>query len=226
MTRTQGSNRPSDLYVMQAECGLVKVGRSTNPESRRVMLAQKLRQQLVLIAILPDRGVDEEAIHIKLKKHLVIGEWFYGTEAGKIAVAKIVGMPRPDWPFAWDAATSDKFRRSIEVANYKRALLGQRRKVIKTIVFGAADKFTNAKIWSALDDDHITRSDHGVFFAAIGGGSEQWLLPDYLASLGAAHSLGPPGWSMPPNPVSPAEVVVAALEALTAYQRGLSLDND
>ena len=223
---TKDNNGLGDLYVMQAACGLVKIGRSADPESRRIMLVKKLRQSIYLVAVLPGRGADEEALHIKLRRHLVIGEWFYGTDKGKVAVAKTLGLLKPDWPFKWDAAASDELQRNMEVANYRKRVFGRRRRVITEISSGATNNFSNGKIWSSLDDDHIVYSSREGFLASISDRGVKWPLPDYLSDDEAARSLGPPGWSVPLSTTSPTETVVAALEALTAYQRGLSLDDD
>jgi len=96
------SSRPSDqhLYVMQNEHGLIKVGRSVDPERRRLALQISCWCRLELVAILPNRGGEEEWTHMQLATHRLGHEWFAGTLEAKHAVSRLLCLGTVIiWPF-------------------------------------------------------------------------------------------------------------------------------
>lgn|GEM_PF-6047419 len=90
------------LYVMQNEFGCIKVGRSVDPWQRRHSLRQSEHCQVELIIAVEGGGEDEEAIHYRLRKHHLVGEWFNGTNATRNAVAKEFQPLALDWKFRHD----------------------------------------------------------------------------------------------------------------------------
>jgi hypothetical protein len=96
---------PADqhLYVMQNEYGLIKVGRSLDPERRRLTLQSKCRCQIALVANLPNRGTDEEWAHGRLVAHRLGYEWFAGTAEARHAVSRLLRLgSKVTWPFEHD----------------------------------------------------------------------------------------------------------------------------
>ncbi len=88
------------LYVMQNEFGLIKIGRSVNPELRRKSLQSGERCAIKVVAVLDGEGHKEEAIHIALQEHAIEGEWFDGTSASRAAIVELIPrLQSCDWPF-------------------------------------------------------------------------------------------------------------------------------
>ncbi|WP_425985756.1 GIY-YIG nuclease family protein [Brevundimonas sp. TWP1-2-1b1] len=88
------------LYVMQNEFGLIKIGRSLNPELRRKNLQSNERCAIAIVAVLEKQGHLEEAIHLSLMDHAIEGEWFDGTAAARAAVIRAIPtLGACDWPF-------------------------------------------------------------------------------------------------------------------------------
>jgi len=82
-----------DLYVMQNEFGLIKIGRSVDAETRRKWLQSREQCRIALIAILPGSGDQEERIHIALTEYHLMGEWFHGHREARGAILATVGLP-------------------------------------------------------------------------------------------------------------------------------------
>lgn len=124
------------LYIMQNEFGLIKIGRSLNPEDRRKSLQSGENCALAIVAALEKQGHREEEVHLGLKRHKIEGEWFKGTPSARNAITRALpDLSGCDWPFDYDArgaeAWLDAFfnrrdRRSIE-KKYARLLNGLRR---------------------------------------------------------------------------------------------------
>jgi len=103
-----------DLYVMQNEHGLIKVGRSVDAEKRRRALEVTERCRIVVVSLLSGQGEREEQVHLKLRRHLIEGEWFNGTAAARRAAVKTLGLePEPVWPFAYDRAAAEVWLESF-----------------------------------------------------------------------------------------------------------------
>lgn len=97
------------LYVMQNQFGLIKVGRSIDPERRRLKLQSRERCQIELVLVRHLQGRREEEFHIDLSEHRLAGEWFDGVEETRAAVASAFSPSTDiDWPFKFDvnAATA------------------------------------------------------------------------------------------------------------------------
>lgn len=97
--------REQDLYLMQNEHGLIKVGRSIDPERRRHALEVGENCRIVLVLQVAKGGWQEERVHLALSAHRVVGEWFSGTQVSREAIAKVVGQTL-NWPFELDEAAA------------------------------------------------------------------------------------------------------------------------
>ena len=98
----------TDLYVMQNEHGLIKIGRSVNPQKRRRTLQAIEHCKIELVITLVGKGGREEKIHRKLKKYHIEGEWFDGGNDARAAICRALNQTRAiDWPFKFDEIASD-----------------------------------------------------------------------------------------------------------------------
>lgn len=83
---------PDHLYVMQASTGRIKIGRSSDPERRRIDIENTSGQRIALIAVLEGQGNHEWEIHSRLAAYREIGEWFACTKESKAAICVAVGL--------------------------------------------------------------------------------------------------------------------------------------
>lgn len=70
----------TNVYIMQREDGLIKIGRSRTPSNRRVTVQAEVKQKVELLKFfpvgdLPSHCVERKA-HDLLLENRVIGEWF------------------------------------------------------------------------------------------------------------------------------------------------------
>ena len=87
------------LYIMQNEHGLIKIGRSDDPQ-RRVVEAQKsARCPVTLIATFPEAGHFEEWVHIQMADHRIGLDWFEGTREARDVLAALLGLELT-WAYA------------------------------------------------------------------------------------------------------------------------------
>jgi hypothetical protein len=208
---------------MQAACGLIKVGRSIDPEARRVALSHFIMEDLALVAVLPDRGKDEEAVHLKLKRFRRHIEWFSGTQVAREAVDGVLGLEKPCWPYPWQPKVAAELLSHLGFQRNRTYVLRRRRNVINSLKGGNIKWWTNSEICGATMGHpyliiHMTRVDPTVVDRRTG---EEFAVPDYLADHDAAATAGPPGWDWESEPgaMTPAQVVIAGLEARTKWER-------
>jgi hypothetical protein len=247
------------LYVMQAACGLIKVGRSIDPEARRVALSQFIVEDIALVAVLADTGKEEEAAHLKLKRYRRHIEWFSGTDVARKAVERVLCLEAPVWPYPWQpklelgvVALGDRclqefgealqglslswrrrlvHGRQVQVANELLSHLGfwrdraqvrkLRRRVINALKDGDIQWWTNSEICAATMGHpyliiHIVRENPTVVDRRTG---EEFAVPDYLFDHDTAATVGPPGWEGVDFAATPAQIVIAGLEARTKWER-------
>ena len=90
-----------DLYIIQSDVtGMIKIGRSKNPEKRLKQLQTGNPNRLKLIATFKGQGWKEKLIHEDLKRWRKKGEWFSYDCVGSIPVVlyeKIVFGSFDDW---------------------------------------------------------------------------------------------------------------------------------
>jgi|GEM_PF-4330174 len=85
-------NAPQHLYVMRSGTGLIKIGRSSSPLARLRTLQLVSGMQIELVAVLPDRGSEERAVHAALARYRLNGEWFSPRGNFRSDLAKIIGV--------------------------------------------------------------------------------------------------------------------------------------
>lgn len=114
------------LYVMQNEVGLVKIGRSLDPERRRRALQSDEQCAVNLISVLIGQGHREEATHLSLSDHLIEGEWFEGTAEAQAAISALLPeLGRIDWPFLYDAGEAEAWLDGFFARRDRRSLRKQ-----------------------------------------------------------------------------------------------------
>lgn len=90
-----------DLYIIQSDVtGMIKIGRSKNPEKRLKQLQTGNPNRLKLIATFKGEGWKEKLIHDDLKNWRKKGEWFSYDCVGSIPVVlyeQIVFGSFDDW---------------------------------------------------------------------------------------------------------------------------------
>jgi len=91
-----------DLYLLQNEFGLIKIGRSVDVERRRSRLTYQDRAQVEIVAVFPFAGDQEEPAHIALHEHRLIGEWFSGNDEARVAIGRYFKLELT-WPFEFNA---------------------------------------------------------------------------------------------------------------------------
>lgn len=92
MSTFTDSSRGRDLYVMQASSGRIKIGRSMDAKRRRHDLESASGQKIALLAVLPGRSSEENAIHRQLASHRGIGEWFQCTKTSQADICAALGI--------------------------------------------------------------------------------------------------------------------------------------
>lgn len=93
----KGAQPGAHLYVMQAVTGLIKVGRSKNPQRRLRALEQSSGQRIKLLLVLDGRGADERLIHAALAEYRTLGEWFNDTSTCRRAICEALGGVKIGW---------------------------------------------------------------------------------------------------------------------------------
>lgn len=103
--------RPSrqDLYLLQNEYGLIKIGRSIDVAERIAKLRQSERCAIHFIVRFRRAGHHEEGAHINLHKYRLIGEWFSGSPDARAAIEREFCLDDVEWPVAYNAAAADRW---------------------------------------------------------------------------------------------------------------------
>jgi hypothetical protein len=87
------------LYLMQADDGPVKIGKSFDPRKRLRDLQLANGRRIKLRAVLENKGDLELAVHARLKQFRLIGEWFRWTEESRAILTDVFGsldaIPEP-----------------------------------------------------------------------------------------------------------------------------------
>jgi Meiotically up-regulated gene 113 len=122
-----------DLYVMQNEFGLIKIGRSLDVFQRREALQISDRCQIEIVGVYAKCGDLEESIHIKLRTFRLAGEWFRGTKVARQAVRNILQDGSVDWPYSYNAKGAQDWLNHIGLvrrADYIRRELYRHEKIL------------------------------------------------------------------------------------------------
>jgi len=78
-------NDSDDLYFIQSDkTGMIKIGRSKNPQKRLCQLQTGNPNKLKLIASFKGMGWKEKILHERLSRYRLEGEWFSYDAVGNI----------------------------------------------------------------------------------------------------------------------------------------------
>lgn len=147
----------SDLYIMQNQLGLIKIGRSGNVEHRRRTVEIVDACAIQTVAILKNSGDLEETIHLALDDHRVIGEWFDGSEEARTAIVKAVCL-RTDIAWPYSLADDDSICDWLDLIEDRRAMISAD-KAYQTCIRemrassecrADPDRYLESKIWSVV----------------------------------------------------------------------------
>jgi hypothetical protein len=211
------------LYVMQNEFGLIKIGRSINPEQRRYSLEMVEKCQIALILVRPGDGHREEEFHIRLADHRVANEWFDGGEEARLAIADALA---PDgqliWPYQFDLERAEDWIDGF----WDRQITGAFPKALNKLVGHVrnatkADWVIDSFAWEAY-----LMMETGIrpFIKTIRDGSGsteidgvEHRMPEFSRDLEAAMTLWPPGATPATWEGSALDCCKAALQARRAW---------
>ena len=214
------------LYVMQNEFGLIKIGRSINPEQRRVALEIYEKCRVVLILVRPGEGHREEECHRRVENHRIANEWFDGTDDARVAIAKALSPTGVlIWRYDFDPERADIWLdefwgRQIDNAVPKAVnkLLGHVRKADKPD--WVIDSFAWDMCWLMETGTRpvglVRRGTDGETFVTANVDGEELRMPCFTRDLEAAMSLWPQGTAPPLWEGTALECCKAGLEARRA----------
>jgi hypothetical protein len=113
-----------DLYIMQNEFGLLKIGRSVDVERRRLKLQTSERCRISVVEVYVGCGDMEEDIHLDMDDYRLVGEWFDGSEEARMALCESVGcgVSPPSWPYDLDGERAAAWLNHIAVVRHAAAI--------------------------------------------------------------------------------------------------------
>ena len=95
--------KKDDLYIIQSDVtGMIKIGRSSNPQKRLKQLQTGNPNCLKLIASFKGEGWKEKLIHEELKRWRKKGEWFSYDCVGSIPVFLYEQVPFGSFDDWWN----------------------------------------------------------------------------------------------------------------------------
>ena len=124
---------------MQNEFGLIKIGRSIDPERRRLTLQSTERCKIKIVEVYTGCGDMEEDIHFDMDDHRLAGEWFGGSLEARAALCELIDCENPPivWPYDYDRAGAQAWLDHINVVRHAAAI---RRELYREItILRAAD---------------------------------------------------------------------------------------
>lgn len=226
----------SDLYVMQTEHGLIKIGRAENVEIRKRRIEDDYGCHMVVVSVFPGRGNEEGRIHDRLIAHrLAVGhsrEWYSGNDAARAAIGEQLS---PDLPIIWPIQLSERAAQEwieefsiAQLGNfhqaYRRKIIGSLKGVraglpaLRRYRWGTA--LLDGLIWQFLNDERrhctiLVSRDGDRAFLYVGRNKRD--VPRFTADVDAAMTLWPTpdiaeDWSsVSAYPWHPIECCIAAL---------------
>ncbi|WP_198118796.1 GIY-YIG nuclease family protein [Massilia rhizosphaerae] len=144
------------LYVMQNAHGLIKIGRSSNVDRRRLQLEQQGRCSIEIIHFIPAFGHHEERLHLLLQQYRLSGEWFSGSDDARRAISAALNMTL-HWRFALDVGGAERWLETLLDGVADRYWRKRERAVVSRLKaavtgYGRFERFKDAG-WYQLDAD-------------------------------------------------------------------------
>ena len=196
------STRGLFLYVMQNEHGIVKIGRSDNPERRTLEVQKAARCKVSLIATFPDAGHFEEWLHIQMDAFAIGFEWFEGTQQSRDALASLLGIDL-QWVYP-SSGNAQAWTERLMDSGAERYWRKRERDVMRRLKGAVIGEgiFRNEGNGSDSLDSYIaphvgfrdpvcrdTRNGQPANLARFGDSEKMTLIPAYTRSMDAALSL-------------------------------------
>lgn len=192
----------TDLYVLQNEFGLIKIGKSVNPEKRRQELQSNEKCTIELVLLLPGKGEREKTIHRKLEEYHIEGEWFCGTEEARAAICKVVNRGITiDWPFKLDAIACERWLEQFFDLREQRLNLKEFGKHLRRLENESHSTWTaDGDLWimfwiSETGErplvDVSEENGEVVLDGYLSNSPEPIRIPKYTSHIGAAMTLWP-----------------------------------
>lgn len=107
--------RSQDLYVVQNQFGLIKIGRSVDIDQRVDSIQKTTRCKLSVVATFSNCGDLEETVHLGAGEFRLLGEWFCGSEKARAAINNALGRSRIQWPISYDASRAAEWLRRLAI---------------------------------------------------------------------------------------------------------------
>jgi T5orf172 domain len=189
-----------DLYVMQNDHGLIKIGRSGDPEKRRRELEVSAGCRIALVLVVKDKGPREKAIHQKLKRHHRYREWFDGTDEARAAVSRLLNRREAlSWPFALDDDAADAWLEQIFEWGRQRYRRDEFHRLFQRVDDLRPGVEADADFWRLFWISETgewagtcwSTKDGELYITGCREGADEEEIPPYSSSLNAAMSLWP-----------------------------------
>lgn len=227
--------RVDDLYVLQNEYGLIKIGRSFEPERRCRIVASRDRCKAQIVEVLVGKGFREPAIHRRLERFALGGEWFDGDSAARSAVQRAINPSlKWAWPYELDEDQADQWLQILDQQQFKRYVELEFSKVVGNIRFcnwdncykdEAINELYNLTVTGDFDQYDIrTECNETVIYIAARPPLPERRVPSYCTDLKACLALWPAGTRPALWTGTPIECAIAALKQRLTDLRAANYD--
>lgn len=202
-----------DLYIFHSTAGLLKIGRSVQPDRRLRGISTAYAGPLTLVATIKGYGIHEELLHRKLKRYHAMGEWFFNEDKSRALIEKFL-KTKFDWPFEGDdEAEMDAFFERYDSWFKRNADKNRLGKLIRQLKKCSGESRIFDSIIDNILNPHIF--GYGVSSHEIVRFPDKTLVPFYTTDLLAARSIMT-NWNdiIIADEISPLEICIAGLEEL------------
>lgn len=204
------------LYVMQNEFGLIKIGRSLDPERRRRSLQSDERCSVALVVSLTGQGHREEVTHLSLSDHLIEGEWFKGTADAQEAISALLPeVATVEWPFHYDAVVAEAWLQDFFDRRDRRSIRKQFYRMLNVHVRGGSPGYGTDVMIGIMLSELAGENEHAepspAFVRPVGASKPQEPL-NYSTDVRVALNVWPEDCRPASWNGSALECAIAALE--------------
>lgn len=113
----------SDLYVMQNQLGLIKVGQSSSVERRRTRIERDDLCQVRIVFIANNKGAREPSLLKLLASIQIVGEWHDGDEDTRLLITQF--LRRKGLPWQFELASDDQIDSWIDRVETRRTMISR-----------------------------------------------------------------------------------------------------
>lgn len=108
----------TDLYLMQNEFGLIRIGAAVEPFERCRKFERFEKCKITLVLVLPDKGSRAPLVRKALEGYRLVGNWYEGTHIARMAIISAVSPgAKVNWPYDLNA---------LDARNWTDQLLSRR----------------------------------------------------------------------------------------------------